>query len=45
MSKGGGYINGVRIESFDQVVDLDYFQEGKALLRAGKKRYHKILIV
>ena len=45
IEQGGGYINGVRIESFDQVVDLGYFPEGHALLRAGKKRYHKILIV
>lgn len=44
IDQGGGYINGTRLASFDQLVRLDDFEHGELVLRAGKKRFHKILI-
>jgi tyrosyl-tRNA synthetase len=42
---GGAYINGERVEKFDLLVTLENFNENKGiLLRAGKKRFHRIKI-
>jgi len=41
---GGGYINNRRVDKEDQVYTLDDFKDNALLLRAGKKRYHRILI-
>ncbi|MCP4114070.1 MAG: tyrosine--tRNA ligase [Desulfobacteraceae bacterium] len=43
IGQGGGYLNGERIDSFDQPISDGDFKEGEILLRAGKKRYHKII--
>jgi len=43
ISQGGGYLNGVRIETFDQPIGADDMEDGHLLLRAGKKRYMKIV--
>jgi len=43
IEQGGAYINGTRVESFEYMVsqtDLD--DQGIMLLRAGKKRFHKV---
>ena len=45
ITQGGGYVNGRRVESFDEVITLDLFDEGALLLRAGKKRYAKVQLV
>ncbi len=42
IGQGGGYVNGERIVAFDQTIDKDCFNEGSALLRAGKKRYVRV---
>jgi tyrosyl-tRNA synthetase len=42
ISQGGAYINGERVASFDQSVTRLDFKEMEIVLRAGKKRYHKI---
>ena len=43
VEQGGGYINGERIESFDRLItDLD-LNRGEILLRAGKKKYCKLV--
>jgi len=43
IEQGGAYINGTRIESFDYMVsDTDFDAHRTMLLRAGKKRFHKI---
>jgi tyrosyl-tRNA synthetase len=39
---GGGYVNGRRIEAFDAMITDKYLNKGEILLRAGKKRYHRI---
>jgi tyrosyl-tRNA synthetase len=44
IQQGGAYINGERI-NVDHVVSEDDFKESEAILRAGKKRYHKVRIL
>ena len=45
IDQGGGYVNGVRLESFDQIITSKDISEMALLLRAGKKRFHKIRIL
>lgn len=42
ISQGGGYINGQRVKTFDQAIDINDLQQDCLLLRAGKKRYVRI---
>jgi len=42
ISQGGGYLNGNRIDRYDQIISRDHMQEETLLLRAGKKRYIKV---
>lgn len=42
ISQGGGYINGQRVKTFDQAIDINDLQQDFLLLRAGKKRYVRI---
>ena len=44
ISQGGGYMNGKKVEVFDQIVDAQHLENGCLLLRAGKKRYMKIVV-
>ena len=44
IKQGGGYINGSRIAAFDQIILEDDVKENDILLRAGKKKYHKIIL-
>jgi len=44
IEQGGGYIDDNRIESYDILITEDDFKDGKILLRAGKKRYHRVII-
>ncbi|MBW2091955.1 MAG: hypothetical protein JRI34_07520, partial [Deltaproteobacteria bacterium] len=41
---GGGYINNQRVENEDKVFTLAHFEDNALLLRAGKKRYHRIVL-
>ena len=41
---GGGYVNGRRIEAFDAMITDKHLNKGEILLRAGKKRYHRIRV-
>jgi tyrosyl-tRNA synthetase len=43
IKQGGAYINDERIESFDQNITVSDLREGAVLLRAGKKRYMKVI--
>jgi tyrosyl-tRNA synthetase len=43
ISQGGGYLNDERIEAFDQVIGPSDLKNGELFLRAGKKRYLKII--
>ncbi len=42
--QGGAYVNGKRVETFDQMITDSDINGLEMLLRAGKKRYHKIKI-
>jgi len=44
IEQGGAYLNGRRIESFDQLISDNDLVNMELLLRSGKKRYHKIKI-
>jgi len=45
IEQGGAYVNGKRIESFDYLLTDKDIVDMEILLRAGKKRYHKIKII
>ena len=42
LSQGGGYVNGTRIDAFDQEVGSKDLMNGSMLLRAGKKKYVRV---
>jgi tyrosyl-tRNA synthetase len=44
VKQGGAYINGERLGSFEQVVAADDVNDCEIMLRAGKKKYHKIIL-
>ncbi|MDD4274406.1 MAG: tyrosine--tRNA ligase [Desulfobacter postgatei] len=44
IQQGGAYINGERLDSFDQIVTEADVKDDEILLRAGKKKYHKIIL-
>ena len=44
IKQGGAYMNGDKITAFDQkLIDNDVL-DNEVLLRAGKKKYHKIIL-
>jgi len=43
LNDGGGYINNKRIDKFDAPISESSIQDNMLLLRAGKKKYHKII--
>ncbi len=44
VQQGGISLNGAKVENFADVVTLDNFEEGKVMLRKGKKIFHQILL-
>ena len=45
IQQGGAYMNGQRIEAFDQMITTQDLDEEKTIvLRSGKKRFHKIRV-
>jgi tyrosyl-tRNA synthetase len=45
INQGGGYVNNKRLGTFDQLITKnDFSNSDELLLRAGKKRYHKVII-
>lgn len=42
IQNGGIYINDKTVEDFRRVVTLDDFEDGKILMRKGKKNYHQL---
>ncbi len=44
IQQGGAYINDERVDSFDQMFTLADLEKGSATLRAGKKRYRRIVV-
>ncbi|MEJ2658015.1 MAG: tyrosine--tRNA ligase [Desulfobacterales bacterium] len=45
IEQGGAYINGRRVTSFDYLLTAKDIVDLEIILRAGKKRYHKLKIV
>lgn len=45
IQQGGAYVNGRRIEKFDETITADNIEDGFILLRAGKKKYMRLLPV
>jgi tyrosyl-tRNA synthetase len=44
IGQGGGYVNGQRIEIFDQLISAGDLKNDAILLRAGKKRYLRVIL-
>jgi tyrosyl-tRNA synthetase len=44
IQQGGAYIDGVRVDAVDQQIQRSDFKEMQLSLRAGKKRFHKLLL-
>ena len=44
IQQGGAYVNDVAVASVDDVITADHLADGAILLRAGKKRYHRIVV-
>ena len=42
IEQGGAYINGVKVERFDEALSVEHFRNGEIILRAGKKRFHRV---
>jgi tyrosyl-tRNA synthetase len=44
LDQGGGYVNGVRLPGADAQVTERDVEDGAMVLRAGKKRYHRVVL-
>ncbi|MFP4040189.1 MAG: tyrosine--tRNA ligase [Desulfosudaceae bacterium] len=44
IQQGGGYINGDRVDSVEYQVTTDDIKDGEIVLRAGKKKYHRVKV-
>jgi tyrosyl-tRNA synthetase len=44
IAQGGAYINGEKITAYDQLITLADMADGHMMLRAGKKKYMKIIL-
>ncbi len=44
IKQGGAYLNGQRITSFDYIVSKQDFIDGEVMIKAGKKRFCKIVL-
>lgn len=43
IEQGGAYINGQRIENYEIKIDQSFLRGESILIRAGKKRYHRVI--
>jgi tyrosyl-tRNA synthetase len=44
IQQGGAYVNDAAVRSVDELITAEYLLDGAILLRAGKKRYHRVVI-
>ena len=44
IQQGGASLNGTRLETIDATVTRTDVQDGAVILRAGKKRYHRVVV-
>jgi tyrosyl-tRNA synthetase len=45
ISQGGAYVNGKRLNGIEEVITEEHLCEGAVILRAGKKRYHRVVFM
>ena len=45
IQQGGAYLNDQRVPTYDALITLKDCENGSILLRAGKKRYHRIKVI
>jgi tyrosyl-tRNA synthetase len=45
IKQGGAYLDGNRVAAFDQMIGPEDVNGSEILLRAGKKKYHKIILI
>ena len=43
IQQGGAYVNDVPVAGVDDCITAEHLQDGAILLRAGKKRYHRVI--
>ena len=44
IQQGGASVNGERVPDIDLTINADHLDNGAILLRAGKKRYHRVVL-
>ncbi|MEW6439778.1 MAG: tyrosine--tRNA ligase [bacterium] len=44
IQQGGAYVNERRLEAFDEKIGMSDMEQGSILLRAGKKRFHRVKV-
>jgi tyrosyl-tRNA synthetase len=44
IEQGGAYIDGRNVERFDEPLNVEHFGKGEIILRAGKKRFHRVKV-
>lgn len=44
IQQGGAYINEKQYKAIDVIIDTDLLEENALMLRAGKKRYHRVVV-
>ncbi|MDE0636728.1 MAG: tyrosine--tRNA ligase [Candidatus Poribacteria bacterium] len=44
IQQGGAYVNEKQYKTIDVIIDADLLEEDALLLRAGKKRYHRVVL-
>ena len=44
IQQGGAYIEGRKVERFDEPLRPEDFRNGEAILRAGKKKFHRVKV-
>jgi tyrosyl-tRNA synthetase len=42
--QGGAYVNDEAVRNVDDIISAEQLVDGAILLRAGKKRYHRVVI-
>ena len=45
VQQGGANINDIKVDSIDSVIDSSWIKDGGLMLRAGKKRYFRIIVL
>ena len=44
IEQGGAYVDGRNVKRFDEPLNAEDFQKGEVMLRAGKKKFHRVKV-